>query len=406
MPMFEYQGYNTEGGAITALIDAENIRAAKQQLKREGIYPTEIYPARERRRPKLQFNTEIAIEFVSSQDLALMTRQFATLVGASIPLVDALTALGEQIDNTKLKRVISEVRDKVQEGVPLADALATHPKYFKPLFVNMIRAGESSGALDVVLERLALFTEKQVKLTGRVTSAMVYPIIMGFVGVGLVSFLLIYVIPKVSEVFDSAGQKLPIYTRLLISLSSIISGWWWLFLLVIVVGVVVAKRRIDQPAGRARFDALCLRLPLFGKLIRKVALSRFSSTLATLLGSGVPLVQALEIVAKVVNNAVLCRAIETAKTAILEGAPIADTLRRSGEFPPLVTHMIGIGEQTGELEPMLRKVADAYDNDVENSVTAMTAILEPLMILGMGGVVFFILLAILMPYLDLSGLKV
>lgn len=333
-----------------------------------------------------------------------MTRQLATLLDANIPLVDALTALQEQLENRLLKKSISQIKERVVEGARLADAMKGFPKVYNDLYVYMVRAGEASGALDTVLARLADFTEYQAKLKSKVTGAMMYPVIMGFVGLALMGYLLVSVVPKIVSIFEDSEAVLPLPTRILMGVSGFAQEYWYLILLVLV-GVVFAYRKYAKsPKGRRRIDQMALKAPIFGELFRKIAISRFSRTLGTLLQSGVQLLEALDIVKNVVNNTVLTEAIDHTRVSVKEGESIADPLRRSGQFPPMVIHMISVGEKTGALESMLEKVADNYDGEVDTTVSSMTTLLEPLMILVMGGVVSFIVLSILLPILKMSEL--
>ena len=333
-----------------------------------------------------------------------MTRQLATLLGANIPLVDALSALADQIENPLLKKSISQIKDKVTGGARLADAMKAFPKVYSDLYIHMIRAGEASGALEAVLERLADFTEYQAMLKSKVMGAMMYPIIMSGVGMSLMLYLLISVVPKIVSIFEDAEAVLPLPTRILMAVSSFAQNYWYLIILGMILAGYFIRRYIKTPAGRMRLDRLSLKAPIFGELFRKIALSRFSRTLSTLLRSGVQLLQALDIVKNVVNNKVLAEVIDNTQHSVKEGESIAEPLKRSGQFPPMVVHMITVGEKTGALETMLEKVADTFDTEVDTTVNTMTTLLEPLMILVMGGVVSFIVLSILLPILKMSEL--
>jgi len=318
--------------------------------------------------------------------------------------VESLNALLEQTENPKLLIVLADVREKVNEGASLADAMGAHPKVFTDLYVNMVRAGEASGALDVVLRRLTQYTEDAVRLQGKVTAAMVYPVLMTFVGGALVIGLFVFVIPKIKGVFDSFDATLPLITRVVLGTSELLLSWWWLLGILAAGGVYSFKRWLATEEGRIQFDRFKLTVPIFGRVFRLVAVSRFCRTLTTLLESGVPILTALGITAQVVQNVVLVEAITVASRSIAEGQSLAGPLRQSGEFPPLVTHMIAIGEQTGELEQMLGKIADAYDLQLENLVTGLTALLEPILIVVMGGMVALVAVSILLPMLNLTSI--
>jgi general secretion pathway protein F len=333
-----------------------------------------------------------------------MTRQLATLVGAGLPLVECLDALIEQVDAQSQKRILSQVRERVVEGGTLADAMKAHPRVFNDLFVNMVRAGEASGALDIVLMRLAEYTERAAALRGKVRAALMYPMFMAFFAAAILFFLLSYVVPKISRIFTETKQELPAITKVLLGMSDFAQHYWWLVVLLVLAATITGRVSLRTPAGRLRFDRGTLRLPYFGKLLKKVALARFARTLSTLLDGGIPLLQSLDIVKNVVNNVVLRNAIEDGRNSIREGHSIAEPLRKSGLFPPLLVHMIAVGEKSGELESMLSRAADAYDNEVEASVSALSSVMEPAIIIMMGGVVLFIVLAILLPIFELNQL--
>jgi general secretion pathway protein F len=340
---------------------------------------------------------------VSPQDLATLTTQMSTLVGANIPMVEALAALAEQTENPKLKGILTEVGSKVNEGATLARALRAHPGVFDDLFVNMVDAGEQSGALELVMERLAAYTEASVALRGKLISAVTYPILMMVVSSGLVLGLFTFVIPRIKRIFDSFGKELPILTRFLFGMSNLVTQHYFLLAVVVLGTGFGVAWWIRSPRGRAWWHRRQLTLPVFGPLNRTVAVSRFCRTLGTLLVSGVPILTALAIVKTVVGNDVIAAAVEGAGKNIAEGQSIAIPLKQSGEFPPIVTHMITIGEKTGELEGMLTKVADAYDAEVENTVNSLTSLLTPILTIFMGLVVATIALGILLPMLQLAS---
>ncbi len=409
MPNFAYRGINAQGKSAAGAIDADSEKVARIKLRKIGIFPTEVVPEGAKQKGSgLRLGATIDLgkyfQKVSGKDLAVMTRQMSTLIAAHIPIVDTLTALVEQTQNPKLKGVLGAVKERVVQGGRLSDAMAAHPKIFSTIYIAMIGAGEAAGALDVVLQRLADLTEKGAALRGKILGALMYPIIMSFVGVALMGFLLAYVVPKVTKIFEDVKATLPLPTRVLIGISHALGSYWYLFLILAVLAGFGIRKYLKTPKGRTFYDRLLLRLPIFGNLFRLVAISRFARTLATMLGSGVQLLKAMDIVKNVVQNTLLIEAIEKTRTSVKEGESIAEPLRRSGHFPPLVTHMISIGEKTGELEKMLVRVADSYDQQVDNMVSTMTTLLEPLMILVMGGVVSFIVMSILLPILQLNQL--
>lgn len=407
MPVFEYVGFDAAGKPIKGVLDADSAKSARANLRKRGLFPTDVneQKAGTVRGKGLSIEIDFARFFqrVSPQDLATLTSQMSTLVGANIPMVEALSALTEQTENPKLKSVLTDVREKVNEGTTLAKALRAHPTVFDDLFVNMIDAGEQSGALELVLQRLSAYTEASVALRGKLVSAVTYPILMLLVSSGLVLGLFTFVIPRIKRIFDSFGKALPIITQILFGISNFIINYKWLLIVGIPLIIWGVRRWVRTPKGRAWWHRTQLKLPVFGPLNRIVAVSRFCRTLGTLLVSGVPILTALGIVKTVVGNDVIAAAVEAAGKNIAEGQSIAVPLKQSGEFPPIVTHMITIGEKTGELEGMLTKVADAYDNEVENTVNSLTSLLTPILTIFMGGVVATIALGILLPMLQLSS---
>jgi general secretion pathway protein F len=411
MPVFEYTGLTEAGKNVRGLRDAESSKTLRQLLRKDGVYVTESRPAEAGQiagdqKTGMAREIDVAAMFgmsgVSSQDLAIATRQLATLIGAGIPLVEALTALVDQIEHPRLKRIMGVVKQKVNEGSSLAAALGENPKVFGDLYVNMIRAGESSGALDVVLVRLADFTESQAQLRNKIIGAMLYPAIMVVVGFAIVGILFAVVIPKVTKIFDDMNVTLPWTTRLLIGMSTIVQNYWYLILIGIPLALYGIRHWMKTPRGTAFWDRTQLRVPVLGDLIRMLAISRFAKTLSTLLASGVPLLTAMDIVRNIVTNTLLSSVIDNARDAIREGESIAAPLKRSGQFPPLVYHMIAIGERSGQLEEMLSNVARSYEAQVEMRIGALTSLLEPVMIVLMGGGVAFIVFSILMPIMQLN----
>jgi general secretion pathway protein F len=457
MAVYVYKGLAVASGkTVSGVRDADNPKVLRAQLKREGVMLTEA--TEEKRGKKAGRSIDLMAFFrrVSVGDVAMLTRQLATLVAAGIPLVDSVSALIEQVEKEELKKVLSQVRDRLNEGSSLAKAFEPHSHIFPPLYVNMVAAGEASGMLETVLERLADFMEKQAHLRGKVGGALAYPILMMIMGTGLMTVMMIVVVPKVTNIYATLDRALPWYTALLIFVSSALSsnemvgfitslltlvftrkalgvsakktmwvvlalmGWSLVALCFFVVasagsyaiglgmgvvaGLVLARFIVflGTPAGQIWKDGFKLKLPLFGPVFRMLAVSRFSRTLATLLKSGVPLLKAMEIVRNVLDNAKLSKIVEDAAGSIREGESIAMPLKRSGQFPPIVVHMIAVGEKSGQLETMLENVAKAYDAQVETRVQAMTSLLEPLIIVFMGGGVGFIAFSILMPLIQMN----
>ena len=407
MPVFEYRGVDARGKDVHGIIDADTPRLARTRLKKSGVFTTELEEAvsdRGGRRRELALGR--LIKRVRIQDVSVMTRQLATLVEAGLPMVPALNSLSNQVENPHLKTVVTQLRERVKEGSSLSDALREFPRVFSNLYVNMVSAGESSGALDIVLLRLADFTENQVKLRNRVMAALIYPALMVILASGAVAFLMVKVVPRILELFDDWGQTLPLPTLILLELTNFLKTYGWALLLVMVLVLLTVVFYFRTQKGRFVFDRLILWVPVFGRLTRIIATTRFSRTLGTLLASGIPLIKAMNIVKNIVNNRVIAKAIETSQESIVEGQSIASPLARSGVFPPMVTDMIAVGENSGQLEQMLMKVSDAYDNQIETTVSGLTSILEPVLIVFMGGIVLFIVLAVLLPIFEMNQLVV
>ncbi len=413
MAFFEYKGLSAKGKTVTGTIEADNPGDLRVRLLKDGVYLTQHVTvtslASEGRISKMggsflsrEVNVKGWFERVRPQDVSVMTRQFSTLLHAGVPMTEALSAMVEQQERPKLKHVVATLRQKVVEGISLADALAEHPKVFPPLYVNMIRVGEASGTLDIVLERLADFLESSVRLKSKVISAMVYPVLMLCVAVLIIGIMMVVVIPRMTEMFAELGGDLPLVTKILIFVSKVVSNTWFIVIPLLYLAYWRFRKWTTTPIGRHRWDAFKLKAAIFGRVVRLIAVARFARTLATLLSSGVPVLNSLEIVKSIVNNAVLEDAIDAAKISVREGESLAAPLQRSGEFPPMMTHMIAIGERTGQLESMLGNVADTYDSEVESKVATMTAILEPVMIVGMGLMVAFLVFAIMMPMLKMN----
>jgi general secretion pathway protein F len=403
MPVYEYRGLDKSGKKVQGIQDAESQNALRQMLQSQGIYVTDIFEGDEAKsKSSGEIDFSQITERVGLRDIAVLTRQLATLQRAGIPLVECLNALSDQVEKDELKRVISDIRTKVNEGSSLAKAMGDHPQHFSNLYVNMVKAGESSGNLDVVLDRLTEFLEAQMELRGKVIGAMVYPAIMTVVGVAIMSLLFIFVIPKVTQIFQDQGAALPWITQLLIGVSDIFAGYWWLILPLVGGGIYGFIQWKNTEEGKDKWDRWILKVPVIGGLVRMIAVSRFADTLGTLLASGVPLLTAMDIVKAILGNNRLVEVIEDARVNIREGESIAQPLKRSGEFPALVTHMIAIGERSGQLEEMLDNVAVAYKREVDMRIDAMTTLLEPLMIVGMGIGVAIIVFAVMLPILQLN----
>lgn len=412
MPVFAYKGLNAQGKEVRGLLDADSPKTLRALLKKDGIRIVEHKEESADKKAKagrsggVSRATEIDLkrftERVSVSDIALTTRQLATLLKSGITLIESLTAIVDQVSNEKLKRVYGQIKSDVNEGSSLADAMGQHPSVFSQLYVSMIRAGEASGALDEVLIRLANFMEQQAKLKARIMSAMMYPAIMLGIGGMIMLLLFVVVIPRITKIFDQVKAQLPIQTKLLIFTADVVKGYWWLLIILAAGGVYFFVRWRRSEKGRPIWDRFVLGAPVFGQVVRMVAVTRFARTLATLLRSGVPVLAALEIVRDVLSNERLAEVIDDAREAIREGDSIAKPIERSRQFPPIVTHMIAIGEKSGQLEEMLEHVADNYDFQVNQKIDGLTSLLEPVMIVGMGAAVGYVVFAILLPILQLS----
>ncbi|MFH1018157.1 MAG: type II secretion system inner membrane protein GspF [Pseudomonadota bacterium] len=400
MPVFEYKAVTTAGKNVKGVIDSPNPSEARGRLRKEGLFLTEIRETQETG-PSAPGNIRFS-RGVSSQDVSVMSRQLATLVAAGIPLVESLTALVDQVENLNLKRALSEVRERVNQGGSLADAMRVHPKIFSDMFVNMVRAGEASGALEIVLNRLADYNENQTKLRGKIISTMAYPAIMLLIGFVALIVIFTFVIPKLVRLYQDLKQALPIPTRVLIGVSKLFTTYWYVGLGLILIVFFSVRAYIRSPKGKRTYHRFLLHVPIFGPVFRMVAIARFSSTLSTLLASGVPILMAMDIVKNVVGNVILTEVIENVRTNVSEGDSVAEPLKRSGEFPPLVTHMIAIGEKTGELEKMLSKVAETYNNQVDARVATLTSLLEPVMIVIMASVIGFIVFSVMLPIFQMN----
>lgn len=411
MPAYAYTGLNSQGRTIKGVVSADTVAALKATLKRDGVFLTAVTEAAATARPgaSVEGGTEVDLgkffDRVKPKQVAYVTRLLSTLLIAGVTLPESLRALTEQVESPRFKGILSDLASQVNEGSSLAKALGKHPEVFSDLYVNMVRAGESSGALETVLIRLADFMDQQEELKGKLGTALMYPIAMALVATFVVGLLMVKVVPQVTELFADQEMTLPISTRILMGFSDFVGSFWWLILLAAVVGFVGFRRWKDTERGRASLDARKLRLPYVGDLLRKVAVARFSRTLATMLSSGVQLLEALDIVSSLLGNVTLEKAVSTARDDIREGEGIAPALKRSGEFPPLVTHMISVGERSGELESMLGDLSDAFDREVNTAINRAMAVLEPLMIVGMAVIVGFIVFAIMQPIIQMNSMS-
>lgn len=401
MPVFEYHGYGADGRKVSGVVDADSPRSARARLKQQGFLVTSV--AQDTGRRELLKNPLAFLSNrITAREVGSFTRQLSTLQTGGLTLIESLDALIEQSANVRFKKVVTDIREKVLQGTPLNIALAAHPEQFDPLYVNLVKAGEASGSLDKTLARLARFKEERLRQNAKITAAMVYPMVMTVIGSGTLLYLLAYVTPKVESMFADMRHALPLPTVILLFVSNILAGWWWALILGVGAAFHFARKHFRSPAGRERFDASILRAPVVGELVRSAAIARFSRALSTLLGGGVPLIESLKVTGAIAGNALIQRAIEQAVVNITEGQTISGPLKKSGLFPPLVTQMIDAGERTGSLPDMLEKIGDAYEFEVETALSAMVSLVEPALIVAMGGVVGFIVMAILLPIFELS----
>jgi general secretion pathway protein F len=404
MAVFEYVAIDTLGKKRKGIINAESPGIAGQKLKGQGLFPTSL---EEVRAAKAQVRRKTRLLFaprVSQVDLVATIRQLSTLLSAGLPLVQTLTGVLEQMADGALKRILAQIRERVNEGMSLAAAMEEHPQVFGQAFTAMIKAGESSGTLELVLERLADFSEQQLALKRKVQSTLAYPLLMLMVGLSVIFFLMTYVVPKVTQIFLDMNQALPLPTTLLIGASSLFQSFWWVLLL-LILGILLFLRRFKRtPKGKEAIDRMVLKTPLLGEIVRKLAVSRFARALGTLLANEVPLLTALDIVRTVVGNSVLTKSIDAVRIQVSEGRSMAQPMAGSEFFPSMVVQMVAAGEQSGQLPEMLLKVADIYENEVSTRLSTMTSLMEPVMILVLGAMVGFVVLAVLLPIFEMSHL--
>jgi general secretion pathway protein F len=407
MPVYEYSALNPKGKTITGIIDAESSQAARQKIRAKKNYPVSIKEVLEGSTPKESPGLPgltTTIGRVKQSEVAMMTRQLSTLLGAGFALVPAIDILVPQTKSQNFKKILARIKDSIVEGKSFAAALSPYPSTFPPLYKNMVSAGETSGTLEIVLERLAEITERQQELKNRIRSAMAYPILMTVLGFVVLFFLMTYIVPNISSIFIEMDRALPAPTEFLINLSALIRNYWWVAVLLLVIAFFVLKSMKKTVKGRFFVDRMKLKIPVFGNLLKKMAVARFCRTLSSLLENGVPLLTSLEIVQNIVDNVLLSEAISRAAREVGKGQPLGASLADSRIFPSLSLQMISVGEQSGELENLLSKVADVYEKEVESLVSTMTSILEPVMILVMGVVVGFIVLSICLPIFEMNQL--
>jgi general secretion pathway protein F len=403
MPVFEYKALDQKGKSCKGLVDADNESSARSKLRTAGKYPVSMRESLSRKgSDKKRLFGGFLFERVKPDEIQIFTRQLATLLGAGIPLISALGSLIDQSTTPALKRVLAKVRDSVNEGSTLTNSLAKHPRLFSNIYINMVRSGEASGSLDIVLERLADFGEKQRALQGKLKAALVYPIFMGVIGTGILFFLIAYIVPNITQVFTDMERVLPLPTRLLIMASDNLRQYWWLEGGILVIVIFLVRLFLAGDTGRRLWDRLKLTLPGVGPLNKQIVLSRFASTLGSLLNSGVPLISSLQIVRSIVNNSLIQEVLEDAMEQIQKGKSMSSALESSVWFPPIFIQMISVGEQSGQLEAMLEKISTTYEREVETAILGMTSLIEPVMIAAMGAAVGFVVLSILLPIFEMN----
>ena len=419
MPIYEYKAFAAGGASTTGVIDADTPRAARDKLRREKILVTELKQIRGRKGKGESAEKPDRVSFLEKinsmrtapqgprgRDIEVVggiTHQLGTLHAAGIPLAEALRALVDQADNRKHETMFRELREDITTGTSLGDSLAKHPYMFSDLYVNMVKAGEASGHVDSVLSRLADFLQSQRALSRKISSALMYPLLMVGLGVVVVGILLTVVVPKITGMLEDSGQELPFPTKVLVTTSELFQNWWWVGCLLIGLISYLVERFYKTENGKLKIDSSLLKLPVLGDMLQKGSVSRFTRTLSTLLTSGVPAVRSLEITESVVGNQVVANATKHIRTRILEGTDIATPLKQTNAFPSVVGYMVAVGEQSGELENMLDRIADAYDEELEVVTERVTALLEPLMIISLSLVVGFIVYAIVLPILQVSS---
>jgi len=395
MPSFEWKGRDREGNPQSGVLIGDSKDAVIAALRRQQIVVTTVK----------EKGKEIALpKFgggIKQKSVAVFTRQFSVMIDAGLPLVQCLDILGQQQDNKAFQKIILQVRQDVEAGSSLADALRKHPQAFSDLYVHMVAAGEAGGILDTILQRLALYIEKAVKLKSQVRSAMVYPVAVITIAIVVIYIILWKVIPVFATLFESLGTQLPFLTQVIVNMSRFIGNFWWLIGLVVAGAIFALRQYYQTDAGRYQIDKLMLKMPVLGGLLRKIAVARFCRTLGTLLSSGVAILESLEITARTSGNAVIEEAILQVRKDVEEGKTLAEPLARTEQFPPMVCQMVGVGEQTGAMDTMLSKIADFYEDEVDAAVEGMMSLLEPVMIAFLGVVIGTIVVAMYLPMFSL-----
>lgn len=398
---FKWTGKTPKGTVQTGELAADSREDVISALRKQGIIPTIVA---EKKASAIKFGGFSRSPKIKDRDIIVFTRQFASMYNAGIPIVQSLDIMSKQTENKALRLIVGQVKGDVESGITLADAMKKYPKAFDDLYVNLVAAGETGGVLDSVLQRLAIYIEKAMKLKKKVKGAMIYPSVVMFIAVLVVAIIMIFVIPVFAKVFGDMGVALPLPTQLVIGLSNFLSGIGGLILFFIIVGAFIAFRQYRKTSvGHMVTDRLFLKIPLIGNLIRKVAVARFARTLGTLITSGVPILDGLEICAKSAGNKVVEKVVFEVKKDVASGKTVSEPLGKSDVFPPMVVQMISVGESTGSLDQMLSKVADFYDDEVDNSVQNLTVLLEPILMVFLGTIIGFIVVALYLPIFKLGS---
>lgn len=404
MPVYQYKALDPEGNPANGVVDADSPREARVKLKAKNLFVTEIQPLidLEKEKRKKRMLGLPRLQKRNLQDLAMITRQIATLLASGIQIMEALTCVIDQAEDRKLKGILMDIRERVASGTGFSEALREHAAFFGELYINMVKAGEAAGNLDKVMFKIADYLLAQHRIRARVTAALTYPVMMITVAVGVVIFLLAFVVPRITEILKKQAKALPLPTEILMTTATIMRHTWWVWILFFVVLFIVYNQLRKTPAGRLWVDSMWLKVPVLGMLLRKSSISRFAITFSTLLESGLPAVEGLGVVKRVVGNELIAQVIEGARLRILEGSDIATPFRQSSVFPPVVVYMMKVGEESGQLPELLRKVSQAYDEEVEIQAQRLTSLLEPVLIVTMAGIVAFIVLSVLLPVLQMS----
>ncbi len=405
MAIYEYKAIDGAKKVRKGIVDADSPREARIKLRRDKLYVTDLKETVERGTRALRIRGITGVDVpnrVRNEQVAAVTRQMASLLQAGIPLAEGIRMVIEQAPDKKIEATFRDIREKVNQGSTFGDAVLRHPAYFTELYSNMVKAGESAGSLDQVMVRLSTFLQTQARLKNKVGAALIYPTIMIVVGFVVVTILMTFVVPKVVQLLRSRGEELPLATQILVGLSDFLSNYWLLVMIGILFLTILFQLFVNSDRGRLIWDSLKLKLPVFGDLMRKQSVARFSITLATLLRSGVPALQAIDVTKRVLDNKVLQNALQEVHDHILEGTDISTPMKLTGVFPPTVCYMVGVGEQAGNLDEMLERVAETYDEEVDIATQKLTALLEPLIIVVLATVVAGIVIAIVLPLLQLQ----